>query len=106
MSAIWWVVAVGAVLWLLLVLHVWTRQHHLSADEVRLNPKVNLGRCAAVHSIQGHRPHMEDAYYGDHTKGFFAVFGQPTVKPSNANEKCASVSVASLLYAIIRFRTV
>jgi len=31
-------------------------------------------KAAAVHSIQGARGHMEDAYYGDHRTGFFAVY--------------------------------
>jgi hypothetical protein len=48
----------------------------LSAEEISLNPKVNLGRVAAVHSIQGQRSHMEDAFFGDYTKGFFAVYGK------------------------------
>ena len=32
--------------------------------------------AAAVYSIQGQRSHMEDNYYADHSKGFFAVYGR------------------------------
>ena len=39
-----------------------------------MNPKVNLGKVAGVHSIQGQRSHMEDSYYADAVRGFFAVY--------------------------------
>ena len=35
---------------------------------------MNLGKVAGVHSIQGQRAHMEDSYYADCQKGFFAVY--------------------------------
>lgn len=38
------------------------------------NPAIKLGSMTGVHSIQGCRSHMEDAYFADWTTGFFAVF--------------------------------
>ena len=46
----------------------------LSPADSLVNPKVNLGKVAGVHSIQGQRAHMEDSYYADCHKGFFAVY--------------------------------
>ena len=46
----------------------------LVAADSLVNPKVNLGKVAGVHSIQGQRAHMEDSYYADCQKGFFAVY--------------------------------
>jgi len=81
MAFLYYVLAAGVLLWLLVALHVCRRtkpghKHRLAHEEANINPKCNLGRAASVYSIQGQRSHMEDAYYGDHTKGFFGVYGQ------------------------------
>ena len=44
------------------------------ADTIHVFIAPLISRAASVHSIQGLRGHMEDAYYADHTTGFFAVY--------------------------------
>jgi len=95
MAFLYYVLAAGVLLWLLVALHVCRRtkpghKHRLAHEEANINPKCNLGRAASVYSIQGQRSHMEDAYYGDHTKGFFGVYD------GHGGARCSSYAAQNL----------
>ena len=73
MSSLFFLVAIAAFIWLIFLGYSWYHRPP-SHSNFLINPKINLGRSAGVHSIQGARAHMEDSYYGDFTRGFYGVF--------------------------------
>lgn len=85
---LWLVFTVGALIWLLVLLHtlrnrkwplIWPLSTRLTLASLETQSIVpvkqgNLGKSAGVYSIQGMRAHMEDSYYADASHNFYAVY--------------------------------
>jgi protein phosphatase 1L len=95
MSLIYILIGLSLLLWLFFFLYNYYRRPYIGSD-LLINPKVNLGRAAGVHSIQGQRSHMEDSYFGDHTKSFFAVYD------GHGGSKCAQYASLHLHELILK----